>query len=62
MKNAKTVIWIIAAIGAVVLAVVLFRPQGGSVEHVDDAILVLAETYEARAPLVEPEADDTVGG
>jgi len=30
--------------------------------HVDDAILVLAETYEARAPLVEPIAEDSVGG
>ena len=33
-----------------------------AVEHVDDAILVLAETYEARAPLVEPDAEDSVGG
>lgn len=33
-----------------------------AVEHVDDAILVLAETYEARAPLVEPVAEDFVGG
>jgi segregation and condensation protein A len=31
-------------------------------EHVDDAIFVLAETYEARAPLVEPGEEDTLAG
>ena len=28
MKNAKIVIWVIAAIGAVILGVVLFSPTG----------------------------------
>ncbi len=37
MKSAKTIIWIIAAVGAILLGIVLFRPAGGSVENVDDA-------------------------